>query len=118
MAAAAPGPLAGARVVELSHIMAGPVCGLMLADLGADVLKIERLPSGDDARRMVPPTVGGESAAFMMMNRNKRGVALDLRRPEGVAAVRRLAAGADVLIENFRRGAMERMGLGYGVLRT
>jgi crotonobetainyl-CoA:carnitine CoA-transferase CaiB-like acyl-CoA transferase len=106
------------KVVELSHIMAGPVCGLMLADLGADVLKVERLPSGDDTRRMVPPTLGGESAAFMMMNRNKRGLALDLRRPEGVAIVRRLAAGADVLVENFRRGAMERMGLGYDVLRA
>lgn len=118
MAPLAPGPLAGVKVVELAHIMAGPVCGLMLADLGADVLKVERLPSGDDSRRMVPPTLGGESAAFMMMNRNKRGLALDLRRPEGVAAVRRLAASADVLIENFRRGAMERMGLGYGALRA
>jgi crotonobetainyl-CoA:carnitine CoA-transferase CaiB-like acyl-CoA transferase len=106
------------KVVELAHIMAGPVCGLMLADLGADVLKVERLPAGDDSRRMVPPTLGGESAAFLMMNRNKRGLALDLRRPEGVAAVRRLTAGADVLIENFRRGAMERMGLGYGSLRA
>src|SRR6185369_9668034 len=112
------GPLAGLKVVELSHIMAGPVCGLMLADLGADVLKVERLPSGDDSRRMVPPTVGGESAAFMMMNRNKRGLALDLRRPEAIAAVRRLAAGADVLVENFRRGAMERMGLGYEALHA
>jgi crotonobetainyl-CoA:carnitine CoA-transferase CaiB-like acyl-CoA transferase len=118
VASPAPGPLAGMKVVELSHIMAGPVCGLMLADLGADVLKVERLPSGDDSRRMVPPTVGGESAAFMMMNRNKRGLALDLRRPEGAAVVRRLAAGADVLVENFRHGAMERMGLGYDVLRA
>jgi crotonobetainyl-CoA:carnitine CoA-transferase CaiB-like acyl-CoA transferase len=112
------GPLAGVKVLELSHIMAGPVCGLMLADLGADVVKVERLPSGDDSRRMVPPTVGSESAAFLMMNRNKRGVALDLRRPEAIAAVRRLAAGADVLVENFRRGAMERMGLGYDALHA
>jgi crotonobetainyl-CoA:carnitine CoA-transferase CaiB-like acyl-CoA transferase len=114
----ATGPLAGVKVVELAHIMAGPVCGLMLADLGADVLKVERLPSGDDARRMAPPSLGGESAAFLMMNRNKRGIALDLRRPEAVAALRRLAAGADVLIENFRRGTMERMGLGYDRLRA
>jgi crotonobetainyl-CoA:carnitine CoA-transferase CaiB-like acyl-CoA transferase len=112
------GPLAGLRVVEVAHIMAGPVCGLMLADLGADVVKVERLPAGDDTRRMVPPTQDGESAAFMMMNRNKRGVALDLRREEGRAAVRRLAARADVVIENFRRGAMERMGLGYEALRA
>jgi crotonobetainyl-CoA:carnitine CoA-transferase CaiB-like acyl-CoA transferase len=118
VAARAPGPLAGVKVVELSHIMAGPVCGLMLADLGADVVKVERLPSGDDSRRMVPPTVGGESAAFMMMNRNKRGIALDLRRPEAIAVVRRLAAGADVLVENFRGGAMERMGLGHEALHA
>jgi crotonobetainyl-CoA:carnitine CoA-transferase CaiB-like acyl-CoA transferase len=118
MPGAGPGPLAGVRVVELAHIMAGPVCGLMLADLGADVVKVERLPHGDDTRRMVPPTVEGESAAFMMMNRNKRGVALDLRREEGREAFRRLAAGADVLVENFRRGAMERMGLGYEALRA
>src|SRR6266545_2766914 len=114
----APGPLAGMRVVELAHIMAGPVCGLMLADLGADVVKVERLPHGDDTRRMVPPTIAGESAAFMMMNRNKRGVALDLNREEGREVFRRLASRADVLIENFRRGAMERMGLGYEALHA
>jgi crotonobetainyl-CoA:carnitine CoA-transferase CaiB-like acyl-CoA transferase len=114
----APGPLAGLRVVELTHIMAGPTCGLMLADLGADVLKVERLPHGDDTRRMVPPTIDGESAAFMMMNRNKRGIALDLRRAEGREIVRRLAARADVLVENLRSGAMERMGLGYDALRA
>ncbi len=118
MAPSVPGPLAGLRVVELTHIMAGPTCGLMLADLGAEVVKIERLPLGDDTRRMVPPTVGGESAAFMMMNRNKRGIALDLRRGEGREIVRRLALRADVLVENLRSGAMERMGLGYEALRA
>jgi len=118
MARSVPGPLAGLRVVELTHIMAGPTCGLMLADLGAEVVKIERLPLGDDTRRMVPPTVGGESAAFMMMNRNKRGIALDLRRGEGREIVRRLALRADVLVENLRSGAMERMGLGYEALRA
>ncbi len=67
------GPLAGMRVLDLSHVMAGPVCGLMLADMGADVIKIERIPIGDDSRQILPPAIGGESAAFMMMNRNKRG---------------------------------------------
>ena len=107
------GPLAGIRVLELAHVMAGPVCGLMLADLGADVVKVERLPGGDGSRSFVPPELQGESAAFMVLNRGKRGMALDLRRPEGIDVVRRLAAGADVLIENFRVGTMERMGLGW-----
>jgi crotonobetainyl-CoA:carnitine CoA-transferase CaiB-like acyl-CoA transferase len=106
-------PLDGVGVLELAHVMAGPVCGLMLADLGADVVKVERLPGGDNSRAFVPPELDGESAAFMMLNRGKRGIALDLRRPEGVEVVRRLAAGADVLIENFRLGTMERMGLGW-----
>jgi crotonobetainyl-CoA:carnitine CoA-transferase CaiB-like acyl-CoA transferase len=78
-----PGSLAGCRVIELAHIMAGPVCGLMLADMGADVIKVEKPDGGDDTRRMLPPDVNGESAAFMMMNRNKRGIALDLKHPAG-----------------------------------
>ena len=98
--------------------MAGPVCGLMLADLGADVVKVERLPGGDDTRRMVPPEIGGESAAFMMMNRNKRGIALDLKSEDGKAILRRLVAGADVLIENYRRGTMTKLGLGYDRLEA
>jgi len=85
----------------------------MLADLGADVVKVERLPGGDSSRAFVPPSLDGESAAFMMLNRGKRGIALDLRRSEGVEVVRRLAASADVLLENFRVGTMERMGLGW-----
>lgn len=107
------GPLAGVRVLELAHVMAGPVCGLMLADLGADVVKVERVPGGDDTRRTVPPEVGGESAAFLQMNRNKRGIALDLKHPDAAAALRRLVRGADVLIENYRRGTMAKLGLGY-----
>jgi crotonobetainyl-CoA:carnitine CoA-transferase CaiB-like acyl-CoA transferase len=110
------GPLAGVRVLELAHVMAGPVCGLMLADMGADVVKVERLPHGDGTRGFVPPDLDGESAAFMMLNRGKRGVALDLRAPEGVDVVRRLAARSDVLIENFRVGTMDRIGLGFGAL--
>ncbi|MEM7528028.1 MAG: CoA transferase [Pseudomonadota bacterium] len=111
------GPLAGLRVVELAHIMAGPVCGLMLADMGADVVKVER-PEGDDSRRMVPPTVEGESAAFLMMNRNKRGAALDLKQAEGRAALERLLDRADIVIENYRMGTMEKLGLGYETLRA
>jgi crotonobetainyl-CoA:carnitine CoA-transferase CaiB-like acyl-CoA transferase len=96
--------------------MAGPVCGLMLADMGADVVKVERLPGGDATRAFVPPDIEGESAAFMMMNRGKRGIAVDLRSPEGVAVVRGLARHADVLVENFRVGTMERIGLGRDTL--
>ena len=110
------GPLAGRTVVELAHIMAGPVCGRMLADLGADVIKVEKLPEGDTARSFIPPALDGESAAFMMLNRNKRGMAVDLKTPEGVEIVRRLLARADVVIENYRTGTMERLGLSYEAL--
>lgn len=112
------GPLAGLRVVELAHIMAGPVCGLMLGDMGAEVVKVEKIDGGDDTRRSVPPAIGGESAAYMMMNRGKRGISLDLKHPDGKAVLRRLLAGADVLIENYRAGTMERLGLGYEVLKA
>ncbi|WP_370163284.1 CaiB/BaiF CoA transferase family protein [Limimaricola soesokkakensis] len=110
------GPLAGMKVVELAHIMAGPACGLMLADMGADVIKVEK-PTGDDSRRFVPPEIAGESAAYLMMNRNKRGIALDLKQPEAVQALRDLLAEADVVIENYRLGTMEKLGLGYESLR-
>jgi len=116
MGAASKGPLAGMRVIELAHIMAGPVCGLMLADMGADVIKVEK-PQGDDTRRFVPPEIEGESAAFMMMNRNKRGIALDLKQPEARDVLFRLLTEADVLIENYRQGTMEKLGLGYETLR-
>ncbi|MBI2614284.1 MAG: CoA transferase [Gemmatimonadetes bacterium] len=97
--------------------MAGPVCGRMLADLGADVIKVERIPGGDASRGFVPPDIGGESAAFMMLNRNKRGIAVDLKSDGGREVVRRLARRADVLIENYRAGTLERLGLGYERLR-
>ena len=111
------GPLAGLKVVELAHIMAGPVCGLMLADMGADVIKVEKIPGGDDSRRMVPPRMGDESAAFMMMNRNKRGMPVNLKSDAGRTVLRRLLATADVVIENYRMGTMERLGLGYEALK-
>lgn len=112
------GPLAGVTVLELAQIMAGPSCGALLADLGADVIKVERVPGGDDTRRYAEPQVNGESAAFMMMNRNKRAIAVDLKNPAGRDLLRRLAGRADVLVENYRRGALDRLGLGYDALHA
>ena len=111
------GPLQGLTVIELAHIMAGPVCGRMLADMGADVIKVERVPEGDAARGFAPPLIDGESAAFMMMNRNKRGIAVNLKAEAGRDIVLRLLKGADIVIENYRKGTMERLGLGYEKLR-
>jgi crotonobetainyl-CoA:carnitine CoA-transferase CaiB-like acyl-CoA transferase len=110
------GPLAGMKVLELAQIMAGPTAGMMLADLGAEVIKVEKLPGGDDARNYREPRVNGESAPFMMLNRNKRGLALDLKQDAGKDVLKRMVARSDVLIENYRRGAMEKLGLGYEVL--
>jgi len=112
------GPLAGVKVLELAQIMAGPTCGMMLADLGADVVKIEKLPGGDDSRGYREPRVNGESAPYLILNRGKRGVALDLKHPKGRKVLERLVARADVLTENYRRGTLERLGLGYDHLRT
>jgi crotonobetainyl-CoA:carnitine CoA-transferase CaiB-like acyl-CoA transferase len=112
----ATGPLKGLRVIELAHIMAGPVCGLMLADMGADVVKVEKIGTGDDSRRFLPPDIEGESAAFMCMNRNKRGIALDLKHEDGKAVLMRLLKDADVVIENYRHDTMKRLGLDYETL--
>jgi len=111
-----PGPLAGMRVLELAQIMAGPTCGMMLADMGADVIKVEKLPGGDDARGYREPRINGVSAPFLMMNRNKRGIALNLKHAKGREVLLRLARDADVLTENYRRGTLEKLGLGYDVL--
>jgi len=111
-----PGPLAGVRVLELAQIMAGPTCGMLLADMGADVIKVEKLPGGDDARGYREPRVNGVSAPFMMLNRNKRGMALDLKQKAGRDVLLRMVGDADVLTENYRRGTMEKLGLGYDVL--
>ena len=112
------GPLQGVKVLELAQIMAGPTCGLMLADLGADVIKVERVPGGDDTRMMNRPSVRGESAAFMAMNRNKRGIALNLKQPAAQEALKRMVAQADVLTENYRKGTMEKLGMGYAALKA
>lgn len=112
------GPLAGLRVLEVTQIMSGPTCGLLLADMGADVIKIEKLEGGDDARGYRDPQVGGVSAPFMMMNRNKRGLALNLKSPKGCALLLKMAKNADVLVENFRGGTMDKLGLGYEALKA
>ena len=111
-----PGPLRGMRVLELAQIMAGPTCGMLLADMGADVVKVEKLPGGDDSRSYSEPRVNGESAPFMMLNRNKRGIAIDLKKPAGRDVLLRMVRSADVLIENYRRGTLEKLRLGYDVL--
>jgi crotonobetainyl-CoA:carnitine CoA-transferase CaiB-like acyl-CoA transferase len=110
-------PLAGVKVLELSQIMAGPTCGLMLSDMGADVIKVEKWPGGDDARGYSKASDGAAMApSFMMINRGKRSLAVDIRTPQGQAVVKRLVQGADVLTENFRMGALEKQGLGYDEL--
>ncbi len=110
------GALVGMRVLELAQIMAGPTCGMMLADMGADVIKVEKLPGGDDARGYREPSVNGVSAPFMILNRNKRGIALNLKHPRGREVLLRMVRNADVLTENYRRGTLEKLGLGYDVL--
>jgi crotonobetainyl-CoA:carnitine CoA-transferase CaiB-like acyl-CoA transferase len=110
------GPLAGMRVLELAQIMAGPTAGMMLADLGADVIKIEKLPGGDDTRAYREPRVNGASAPFLMMNRNKRGIAINLKHDKGREVLKRLVKDADVITENYRRGTLEKLGVGYDVL--
>jgi glutaryl-CoA transferase len=105
------GPLAGIRVLDLTRVLAGPYCTMFLGDLGAEVVKVEQPGVGDDTRGWGPPFVGGESAYFLCINRNKKSITVDLKRQEGIDLVRRLAGSADVLIENFRPGTMERLGL-------
>ena len=106
-------PLAGIRVIDFTQVMMGPVCTQMLGDYGADVIKIERAGAGDLSRSTFPPQDGIDNPVFCSLNRNKRSVALDLRNAEQMAAVKSLIAGADVVVNNFRAGVMDRMGLGY-----
>ena len=110
-------PLAGTRVVDLSRVLAGPLATQILGDLGADVVKVERPEVGDDTRHWGPPFVGSDAAYYLSLNRNKRSVVVDLKDADGVAHVRRLAHGSDVLIENFRPGLMAELGLGPEDLR-
>ena len=111
-----PASLKGIRVLEMSQIMAGPTCGLLLADLGAEVIKVEKIPGGDDTRGFLPPDINGESAAFMMMNRNKKGIALNLKDKDGIEIFKRMVKNSDVVLENFRKGTLEKLGIGYDVI--
>jgi len=110
------GPLNHIKVVEISVAMAGPYCGMMLADYGADVVKVERVGHGDDSRAWPPHFHGGMSHYYASANRNKRSIALDLKDPDGVAVARRLIEQADILIDNYRFGALARAGLDYASL--
>jgi crotonobetainyl-CoA:carnitine CoA-transferase CaiB-like acyl-CoA transferase len=110
------GPLAGVRVLDLSRILSGPFATMIFADLGADVIKLENPRTGDDTREWAPPYQGDQSAYFLSVNRNKRGVAVDLKTERGRDIALRLADGADVLVENFRPGTAGRLGLGYDAL--
>jgi formyl-CoA transferase len=108
--ASAPLPLAGIRVLDLTHALAGPYCTMLLGDLGADVIKVEP-PSGDHSRQWGPPFINGESSYFLSVNRNKRSVVLDLKRPKALAVAEALAMACDVVVENFKPGTMARLGL-------
>ena len=112
------GPLNGIRVLDLTRVLAGPYCTMFLGDLGAEVVKVEQPGVGDDTRGWGPPFAGGESAYFLSVNRNKKSITIDLKSKVGAALIRRLAERADVLIENFRPGAMDRLGLGEKELRA
>jgi crotonobetainyl-CoA:carnitine CoA-transferase CaiB-like acyl-CoA transferase len=111
-------PLTGTKVLDLSRVLAGPWCAQTLADLGADVWKVEEPERGDDTRAWMPPEIAGESTYFMSANRSKRSIGIDLKHPDGQRLVRELAAKADVLVENYKKGTLERFGLGYEQLAT
>ncbi|MEA2377804.1 MAG: hypothetical protein QOD13_1711 [Thermoleophilaceae bacterium] len=110
-------PLSGVRVVDLSRVLAGPYCTMVLADLGADVVKVERPEGGDETRGWGPPFTGGEAAYYLSVNRGKRSCALDLSQPEGRELALELCAGADAVIENFKVGGADRLGVGYEAVR-
>lgn len=116
MIASMPLPLSGIRVLDFSHALAGPYCTMLLGDLGADVVKIES-PTGDQSRQWGPPFIKGESSYFLSVNRNKRSVVLDLKSPAAHAVAERLAMASDVVVENFKPGTMERLGLGADKLQ-
>ncbi|MGE0679647.1 MAG: CaiB/BaiF CoA transferase family protein [Candidatus Binatia bacterium] len=110
------GPLTGMRVMDFTRALAGPHCTLLLGDMGAEVIKIERVESGDEVRRMGPPFINGESAAFMASNRNKKSLTVNLKDPRGQEICKRLATQVDILVENFRPTVMKGLGLDYSTL--
>ena len=105
-------PLEGIRVIDFSRVLAGPYCSMCLADMGADVIKIERIDGGDDTRRFGPPFVENLSTYFVSINRGKRSLAIDLKNPDSRPIIQKLVTDADVVLENFRPGAMTRLGYG------
>ncbi len=113
-----PGPLEGIRVLDLSRVLAGPFCTMILGDLGADVIKVEQPGSGDDTRQWGPPWAGGESAYYLCVNRNKRSLTLNLKHERGREILVALARDCDVVVENFRVGMLDRLGIGYHALST
>ncbi|MBW1788331.1 MAG: CoA transferase [Deltaproteobacteria bacterium] len=112
-----PGPLEGIRIIDFTHVLAGPFTTMLLGDLGAEIIKIEIPGRGDSTRQSGPPFKNGESAYFIAHNRNKKSISVDLKKPEGADLAKRLVTGADVVVESFRRGVMERLGLGYDALK-
>ena len=113
-----PGPLAGIRVLDLTRALAGPFATMVLGDLGADVIKVEDVWHGDDTRRWGPPFQGDDAAYFLSINRNKRGLSVNVKTPEGRQIVQGLARVSDIMMENFRPGTAARLGLGYEELST
>ncbi len=113
-------PLAGIKVLDISRVLAGPWCGQMLADMGAEVIKVERPQSGDDTRHWGPPWLSGsnESAYYLCANRGKRSVTVDMAKPEGQALIKQLAAQSDVVLENFKVGGLKKYGLDYASLKA
>lgn len=110
-------PLDGVKVLDLSRTLAGPFCTMMLGDMGADVIKVEQPGSGDESRRFTPPSWNDESCYYLSSNRNKRSITIDLKSTEGKAIIMKLVQDADILVENFRTGTMEKLGLGYEELK-
>ena len=109
--------LNGMKILDCSQILAGPFCSMLLADMGAEVIKIEKPNGGDDTRRFGPPFIESESVAFMAMNRNKRSIVIDFKKKSGIEIMKRLTKNSDVIIENYRTGAMDKLGLGYEDLK-
>ncbi len=108
-----PGPLEGIRVVDLSRIVVGPYCTMVLGDMGADVIKVEIPGIGDETRMWGPPFAGGESAYYLSLNKNKRSLTLNFKKKKGKDILKRLIALSDILVENFRLGTLKKLGLGY-----
>ena len=112
-----PLPLENIKILDMTRAAAGPFCTMLLADMGADVIKIEKPAGGDDTRRMGPPFVDDTAAAFLMVNRNKRSIVIDLKQQEGKQIIQDMVSNANVIVENFRPGVMKKLGLDYNDLK-